>query len=82
MVRAVPQAKSESCRLVCANVFGLWCRGFLRAMMECVLRLAPVFPIGRDHLDAVLLFQGPVQRIGIVRLVAGQPCRQFVEEAA
>jgi hypothetical protein len=32
---AIPQAKSESGRLVCANVYGLCWRGFLRAMMEC-----------------------------------------------
>ena len=50
--------------------------------LQPAMGFATVFPIGRDHLDAVLLFQGPVQRIGIVRLVAGQPCRQFVEEAA
>lgn len=53
----------------------------ISAQWSAVLRLPPVLSIGRYHLDAVLLFQVPVQRIGIVRLVADQPRRQFVEEA-
>lgn len=51
------------------------------AQGSAVLRLAPVLPIGRNHLDSVLLFHAPVRRIEIMHRVADQPRRQFVEEA-
>lgn len=51
------------------------------AQGSAVLCLAAVLSVRRDHLDAVFLVEVPVQRVGVIRLVANQPRRQFVEEA-
>jgi len=44
---------------------------FVAAQSSAVLRLAAVLALGRDHFDAVFLVKMPIQRVGIIRLVAG-----------
>lgn len=51
----------------------------VEAQGSAVLRLALVLPVGRDHFDAVFLFEISVQRIGIIQLIADQSRHQFVE---
>jgi len=55
---------------------------FVAVRISAVLRLAVVLPVGRDHLDAVFLVEMPIQRVGVICLVADQPYCQSVEEAA
>jgi hypothetical protein len=52
------------------------------AQCSAVLRLAPVFAVGRNHFDPVFLFQAPVEQVRIIRLVADQLRAQIVEETA
>ena len=47
--------------------------------------LGPAFttaPIGRDHLDPVVLLEGAVERVRVVGFVADEPRGEFVEEAS
>ena len=47
-----------------------------------VLCLRPIAAVGRDHFYAMFLFQPLVQAVRIIGLVADQPGREFVKEAA
>ncbi len=47
-----------------------------------VLRLASVAPVRRNHFNVVLFGEFLVEWIRVVRLVADEPCREFVEEAS
>lgn len=54
----------------------------IAAQRLAVLSLAPVFAVERNHLASEFLVQAPVERARVIRLLAGQPFGQFVEEAA
>lgn len=47
-----------------------------------VLRLASVAPIRRNHFNVVLFGEFIVELVRVVRLVADEPGREFVEEAS
>jgi hypothetical protein len=46
-----------------------------------ILTPAAVAPVGRDHLDAVLVLEHTIERVRVVSLVADEPGGEFVEEA-
>jgi hypothetical protein len=52
------------------------------AQLAPVLTPAPVAPVGRDHLDVVLLPERAVERVRVVAFVTDEPCREFVDEAS
>ncbi len=54
----------------------------IAAQRASILRLAASASVWGDHLDAVLFAQPLIQLVGVVRFVADQSCRQFVEEAS
>ena len=54
----------------------------IAAQLAPVLGLAPLAAVGSDQLDAVLGLKFLVERVGVVRFVADEPCRKLVEEAA
>lgn len=55
---------------------------FVTAEHSPILCLAPSPPVGRDHLDTVIVSQFLIERIRVVGLIADQPRREFIEEAS
>ena len=53
----------------------------IAAQLASVLGLGSAAAVGRDQLDAILVAEPLVQLVGVVGLVADQPCRELVEEA-
>src|SRR3984885_10533567 len=55
---------------------------FVAPERSAVLALAPILAVGCNHLDSVFLFEMPVERVRVIRLVADEPYRKSVEETA
>jgi hypothetical protein len=52
------------------------------AQRAAVLGNSAIAAIGRDHFDSVLFFKVRIELVGIIGLVANEPRRQLVKEAA
>jgi len=54
----------------------------IAAQLPAILGFAPPAAVGRDQVDAVLCFELLIERVGVIGLVADEPCWKLVEEAA
>ena len=52
------------------------------AQFTGVLTFTAVAPVGRDHLDAVLVLERPIKRVRVVGFIADESGGEFVEEAS
>jgi hypothetical protein len=52
------------------------------AQFTGVLTFTAVAPVGRDHLDAVLVLERAIERVRVVGFIADEPGGKFVEEAS
>jgi hypothetical protein len=52
------------------------------AQLTGILTPASVAPVGRDHLDAVLVLERAIERVRVVSLIADEPGGELVEEAS
>src|ERR1700740_2183753 len=55
---------------------------FVAAEWPTVLTLASVLAVGCNDFDSVFFLEMAVERVGVIRLVADEPFRESVEEAA